>query len=265
MHHISCPLPPVQNANARAQNGQSNWVQTLAIIFIVMVSQAQAREAVDLELVLAVDISFSVDESEARKQRDGYVAALQSEEVVDAISSGPHGRIAVTYVEWADSSMQRIVAPWTIISGPKDADAFASKVRDAPFVQGHYTAIGSMVERALVLFEQNNADGLRRVIDISGDGPQNQGASLETARLRAAERDIVINGLPIISAKQDPWRPRVEVQIDNYYRNQVIAGPGAFVIPAHDFDDFKKAVLRKMILEIADNSNFGVVGNGMRP
>ncbi len=240
-------------------------ISIIVSIFIGFAGHSYARVAVDLELILAVDISFSVDESEARKQRDGYVAALQSEEVVDAISSGPHGRIAVIYVEWADSSVQRIVAPWTIISGSEDADAFAAKVRDAPFVQGHYTAIGSMVEKAMVLFEQNNADGLRRVIDISGDGPQNQGAPLETARLRAADRDIVINGLPIISEKQDPWRPRVEVQIDNYYRNQVIAGPGAFVVPARDFDDFKKAVLRKMILEIADNTGFGVVGNGMRP
>ncbi len=220
---------------------------------------------VDLELVLAVDISYSVDEGEARKQRNGYVAALQSKEVVDAIRSGPHGRIAVTYVEWADSAMQRTVAPWTIIASEANADAFAKKVHDAPFVQGHYTAIGSMVERAMVLFDINHANGLRQVIDISGDGPQNQGASLETARRRAADRDIVINGLSIISDQQDPWRPRVKVKIDNYYRNQVIAGPGAFVIPARDFDDFKKAVLRKMILEIADNATHSAIGNGMRP
>lgn len=220
---------------------------------------------VDLELILAVDISYSVDEDEARKQRNGYINALQSAEVVDAIRSGPHGRIAVIYVEWADSAMQRIVAPWTIIQSTADASAFAQKVHDAPFVQGHYTAIGSMVERALVLFELNRANGLRRVIDISGDGPQNQGADLETARQRAAGRGIVINGLPIISDAQDPWRPRVKVKIDNYYRNQVIAGPGAFVIPARDFDDFKKAVLRKMILEIADNATHSAIGNGMRP
>lgn len=222
---------------------------------------------VDLELVLAVDISYSVDEGEARKQRDGYVAALQNEEVVDAIRSGPHGRIAVIYVEWADSAMQRVVAPWTIIKSARDAAAFAKKVQEAPFVQGHYTAIGSMVERALVLFNQNLVNGLRRVIDISGDGPQNQGASLETARQRAAMSDIVINGLPIISEQQDPWRPRVDVKIDHYYRNQVIAGPGAFVIPARDFDDFKKAVLRKMILEIADNTPEGtpIHSRGMRP
>jgi len=231
-----------------------------------LLSTAKARDIdVDLELILAVDISYSVDESEARKQRDGYVAALQSKEVVDAIRSGPHGRIAVIYVEWADSAMQRTVAPWTIIASKADADAFAKQVHDAPFVQGHYTAIGSMVERAMVLFDVNHANGLRRVIDISGDGPQNQGANLETARQRAAGRDIVINGLPIISDQQDPWRPRVKVKIDNYYRNQVIAGPGAFVIPARDFDDFKKAVLRKMILEIADNAPHSAIGNGMRP
>ncbi|PHS25022.1 MAG: hypothetical protein COA84_08375 [Robiginitomaculum sp.] len=229
-------------------------------------STANARDIdVDLELILAVDISYSVDEGEARKQRNGYVTALQSAEVVDAIRSGPHGRIAVVYVEWADSAMQRIVAPWTIIQSEADATAFARKVHDAPFVQGHYTAIGSMVERSFTLFRANNANGLRRVIDISGDGPQNQGANLETARLRAADQDIVINGLPIISQSQDPWRPRVDVQIDQYYRNQVIVGPGAFVVPAHDFDDFKKAVLRKMVLEIADNTPYSNVGNGMRP
>ncbi len=237
-----------------------------AFVFLITGSPASvAAIDVDLELVLAVDISFSVDESEARKQRDGYVAALQSEEVVDAIRSGPRGRIAVTYVEWADSSMQRIVAPWTIIQSQADAAAFAKQVQDAPFVQGHYTAIGSMLERAMGLFATNNAKGLRRVVDISGDGPQNQGANLETARQRAAAQDIVINGLPIISEKQNPWRPRVSVEIDNYYRNQVIAGPGAFVIPARDFDDFKKAVLRKMILEIADNVVPSLTSRGMQP
>jgi len=243
---------------------------TLAICLYGLCPPAYSKDfakdlAVDLELVLAVDISYSVDEGEARKQRNGYVTALQSKEVVDAIRSGPHGRIAVIYVEWADSAMQRTVAPWTIIASKADAGAFAKQVHDAPFVQGHYTAIGSMVERALVLFDINHANGLRRVIDISGDGPQNQGANLETARQRAAGRDIVINGLPIISDQQGPWRPRVKVKIDNYYRNQVIAGPGAFVIPARDFDDFKKAVLRKMILEIADNAPHSAIGNGMRP
>ncbi len=242
------------------------YLLALSLCLYGLCSPALAKNmAVDLELVLAVDISYSVDEDEARKQRDGYVAALQSKEVVDAIRSGPHGRIAVIYVEWADSAMQRTVAPWTIIASKADADAFAKQVHDAPFVQGHYTAIGSMVERAMVLFDVNHANGLRRVIDISGDGPQNQGANLETARQRAAGRDIVINGLPIISDQQDPWRPRVKVKIDNYYRNQVIAGPGAFVIPARDFDDFKKAVLRKMILEIADNTPHSAIGNGMRP
>jgi Protein of unknown function (DUF1194) len=240
----------------------------LLILFLLCLpgkAAFSADQEVDLELILAVDISYSVDENEARKQRDGYVSALQNKEVVDAIRSGPHGRIAVIYVEWADSSMQRIVAPWTIIAGEKDAAAFARKVQSAAFVQGHYTAIGSMVERGIYLFAQNKARGLRRVIDISGDGPQNQGAALEAARQRAMDQDIIINGLPIIAEKQDPWRPRVDVQIDQYYRNQVIAGPGAFVIPARDFDDFKKAVLRKMILEIADNSTTGTVARGMRP
>ena len=229
-------------------------------------SPANARDIdVDLELILAVDISYSVDETEARKQRNGYVTALQSAEVVDAIRSGPHGRIAVIYVEWADSAMQRVVAPWTIIQSAADATAFAQKVHDAPFVQGHYTAIGSMMERGFALFNSNAAKGLRRVIDISGDGPQNQGANLQTARQHATQLDIVINGLPIISQSQDPWRPRVEVKIDQYYRHQVIVGPGSFVVPAHDFDDFKKAVLRKMVLEIADNTPYSPVGNGMRP
>lgn len=243
-----------QQFETKAQLVHIGYMKSLfCVVFIWLFSALPvwAITEVDLELVLAADISFSVDEEEAKRQREGYLAALTSEEVIDAILSGPKGSIAIAYMEWADGNSQRLVANWTQISSKADALAFAEIVRAAPFVQGRYTAIGSAIMACIDLIENNQFDGFRKIIDISGDGPQNQGKSLPVARALAAANNITINGLPVLPKDQNPWRPKVKVDVDQYYRDNVIVGANAFVTPANGFADFKEAILKKLILEIA--------------
>jgi hypothetical protein len=211
----------------------------------------QAEVEVDVELVLAVDISYSVDEEEARRQREGYVAALAHPDVIRSIQGGPLGRIAVTYVEWADAGFQRAAADWTIISTEEDALSFASVVAAAPLERGHYTAIGAAIADAVSRLENNGYTSPRRIIDISGDGPQNQGLPLETAHVRARDAHVVINGLPVISERAGRWVRPVEVHLDTYFDENVISGPGAFVLPARSEGEFRDAILRKLVIEIA--------------
>lgn len=206
---------------------------------------------VDVELVLAVDISYSVDEEEARRQREGYVAALASEDVIQSIQAGAYGRIAVTYVEWADSGLQRAAADWTIISSEEEALMFAATVAAAPFERGHYTAIGAAVADSVSRIETNGYSAGRRIIDISGDGPLNQGMPLAEAHELAREAHVVINGLPVISERVGRWVRPVEVHLDDYFEENVIFGPGAFVLPARSEEEFREAILRKLVLEIA--------------
>lgn len=214
------------------------------------VGKSVAGEPVDVELVLAVDISFSVDEEEAKRQREGYVQALTSDEVLSTILSGPHGRIAVAYVEWADAHTQIVRVDWSEIASRADAQKFAQKVREAPFQQGRYTAIGSALSKSVQMIADNDYAGLRKVIDISGDGPQNQGISLAVARAEASAHNIVVNGLAIKPKHADRWRPQ-KTDVAQYFRDFVIVGPSAFVIPVETPDHFKEAILRKMLLEIA--------------
>lgn len=222
-----------------------------ALLLLPGIARAQDRVEVDLELVLAVDISYSVDEEEARRQRDGYVTALAHPDVISAIEGGPLGRIAVTYVEWADASFQRAAADWTVIGSQADALAFAAVVAEAPLERGHYTAIGAAIADAVERIETNNYTAPRRVIDISGDGPQNQGLALAEARALADDARIIVNGLPVMSDRPGRWIRPVEVNLDAYFNENVVTGPGAFVHPARTADEFRAAILRKMTLEIA--------------
>jgi hypothetical protein len=219
-------------------------------------------EMVDLELVLAVDVSSSIDEVEARRQREGHVAALADPDVISAIQSGGYGRIAVVYLEWAEADFQRVVAPWTVIETEEDARAFAASLATAPFVSGRRTAIGAAIENSVSLIESNRFEGVRQVIDLSGDGPQNSGPSLAQARDRAETGMITVNGLPIQTARQNPFRPSVSIDIEAYFENQVIAGPGAFISPSNEHDDFVDALRRKLIIEIAGLDPVLFLGNG---
>ena len=229
---------------------------TLAVLVMSLAVASAARPAtavamsVDLELVLAVDVSGSIDEDEARLQRDGYVAAIVDPRVVAAIRSGVLGRIAVIYFEWAGERWQEPVVGWRLIHDRASAGAFAAELDRTPISVGPWTSISSAIDFAVPLFADNGFEGTRRVIDISGDGPNNTGRMAPTARDEAIARGIVINGLPIVNERFNISWASIP-NLDLYYRNCVIGGPGAFIVVAEDFRAFAKAIRRKLILEIA--------------
>jgi hypothetical protein len=213
---------------------------------------AAAQEVpVDLELVLAVDISGSVDETEALLQREGYMAALRHPQVIEAVEGGMFGRIAVAYVEWAGDHYQRTVLDWTLIDSSESAYGFADALGETPLVTAHWTSLSTAIDYAVPMFDDNGFEGFRRVIDISGDGYNNRGRSVEQARDEAVATGITINGLPIVNDRPNPWGGRPPVNLDLYYQNRVIGGPGAFIVVAEDYVAFAKAILSKLLLEIA--------------
>ena len=213
-------------------------------------SLAEER-AVDLELVLAADISGSMDLEEATLQRQGFVEALRHPEVIEAILSGPLRRIAVTYVEWAGEPHQTTLVDWTEIGDAGAAAAFAKAVEAPPVTTALWTSISTVIDYAAARFEDNGFRGERRVIDISGDGPNNRGAYVLDARDRAVAAGIVINGLPIVNDRPGPYGLAPLPNLDLYYEDCVIGGFGAFVVVANGFADFARAIRRKMLLEIA--------------
>lgn len=209
------------------------------------------RLIVDLELVFAVDVSSSIDEAEALQQRQGHVAALADPDVISAIQAGAEGRVAVLYLEWADADFQRIVAPWTVIETAEDARAFAGLLAAAPYISGRRTAIGAAIASSVDLIASNEFEGTRRVIDISGDGPQNAGPSLNEARAAADTGRVTVNGIPMQGGRQHPFRPPVNIDVARYFENHVITGPGSFVMASESHEEFVEALRRKLIIEIA--------------
>lgn len=205
---------------------------------------------VDLELFLAVDVSRSMSPAELEIQRRGYASALASDEVITAIQSGLLGRVALTYVEWAGEYGHRVVIDWTMIETAQEAQAF-SDLLTARFDSGmRRTSISGALEYATDSIATNTFHGLRRVIDVSGDGPNNQGGPVTRARDAAVAQGIVINGLPLMTREGSGQQWHLE-DLDTYYRACVVGGPGAFVIPVHDWSQFAIAVRRKLVLEIA--------------
>ena len=221
-----------------------------AVLLAAASPAARADTAVDLELVLAVDISGSVDEVEAALQREGYAAAIVHPAVLDAIRSGFLRRIAVAYIEWADHFQQAVVVPWRVIEDEATAHAFAERLAAAPYGRGRYTSISAAIEFAAPMFEGNGIEGTRRVIDVSGDGPNNSGRLAPDARDAAVAKGITVNGLPIVNQRMNRFGPPMP-GLDLYYRDCVIGGPGAFIVVAEDFASFAVAVRRKLVLEIA--------------
>lgn len=229
-----------------------------SIIFPISTSHGDQRDQnVDLELVLAVDVSGSIDEEEARLQRNGYVSAFRSPEVINAIRSGFKKRIAVTYFEWAGFDFQSPTIEWTVIFDEASAHAFAARLASIPIQTGPYTSISGAIDFAVPLFENNGFEGPRRVIDISGDGPNNSGRLVTLARQEALAKGITINGLPIINDRPSRFGRRPMPNLDLYYRKCVIGGPRAFLVVAENFQAFARAVRKKLILEIV-----GITPNG---
>ena len=209
----------------------------------------QAQETIDLELVLAVDISGSMDTEEQRVQRQGYVDALRHPDVIQAIRNGAYGKIAVTYVEWAGTEFQFVTVPWTIVEGAELAEQLAQQIAEVPLRRYRGTSISAALGFAASLFEESGYQGLRRVIDVSGDGANNMGPAVAPVRDAVVDRDIVINGLPlVIRPSAGGWDI---ADLDIYYADCVIGGPGAFVVPVRSISEFPDAVRRKLVQEIA--------------
>ncbi len=210
-----------------------------------------AAMEVDLELVLAVDVSGSMDAEEQAVQRQGYSEALLRPEVLAAIRSGPLGRIAVAYVEWAGTGAQAVVVPWTPIADAATAKSFVATLDDAPPGRRHGTSISGALAFAAPLFDGNGYEGPRRVIDISGDGANNMGPPVMPARDAVVAAGIVINGLPIAIRPSGGWFGLDGPELVAYYRDCVIGGPGAFVLPVTEAGPLAEAIRQKLVREIA--------------
>src|SRR6266480_2740645 len=192
--------------------------------------------AVDVELVIAVDISYSMDLDELAVQREGYAQAIVSKEFLQALKTGPKSKLAVTYFEWSASSDQKIIIPWRVVDGPESADAVAGEIMKTPVRRGSFTSISGAINFAMPLFDENPYRGLRRVIDISGDGPNNNGAPVPFARAAALEKGITINGLPIM-VKEPSYSTMDIDNLDLYYEDCVIGGP-LLTLSSSQFDPY---------------------------
>jgi hypothetical protein len=210
----------------------------------------EANASVDVELILAVDVSYSMDMDELAIQREGYAQAIVSKEFLQALKTGPNGKISVTYFEWAAATDQKVIIPWRVIDGPETADAVANEIMKTPIRRASRTSISGAIHFAMPLFDENPHRGLRRVIDISGDGPNNNGTPVTLARDAALEKGIVINGLPIM-VKEPSYSTMDIDNLDFYYEDCVIGGPGSFVVTIKDRDKFKEAIRTKLLLEVA--------------
>ena len=213
-------------------------------------AQDNEKPAVDVELVLATDISYSMDMDELAIQREGYAQAIVSKEFLQALKALPNGKVAITYFEWAASSDQKIIIPWRLIDGPETADAVANEIMKTPVRRASRTSISGAIYFAMPLFDQNPYHGLRRVIDISGDGPNNNGSPVTGARDEALSKGITINGLPIM-VKEPSYSTMDIDNLDFYYEDCVIGGPGSFVVSIKDREKFKEAIRTKLLLEVA--------------
>lgn len=225
----------------------------LAVLLLAGTAPARAGGSgidVDLELVLAVDVSYSMDTEEQALQREGYATAVVSREFLDALRLGPIGRIAVEYVEWAGDGEQKVVVDWRVIDGPQTAKAFADAVLGAPLRRVYRTSISSALLFSADQFDLNGYKGLRRVIDVSGDGVNNQGPPVALARDAVVERGITVNGLPLLLKRAASSALDVP-ELDVYYEDCVIGGPGAFVIPVQRMEEFARAIKTKLVMEVA--------------
>ena len=240
-------------------------VYLFTLVLLTLPSAAQDKKDVDLALALGIDISGSIDPDEAKLQRQGYVMAFRDPVIVKAILGGPNGRIAVAYYEWSDSWMQKLLIDWTLLDSEQSIAAFAQRLDEAPISIARRTSISGAIRYAIPLFGRSPYEPQRRVLDISGDGSNNDGGLVTDMRYEALKDKIVINGLPIMNDRPNPFGFPNEEDLDRYYLHCVTGGPRSFVEVARNFEDFPRAVRKKLLQEVADRGprrDFDVGGLG---
>ena len=224
---------------------------TILTFFVVPAETKNGATAVDAELVFAVDISYSMNSDEQRLQRAGYVQALKSKEFLDALQSGPLGKVAVAYIQWASSSDQDVLLNWSLVDSAESAQAVADKLGEAGYRRAQRTSISGGIDFGVHMFDNNAYNGARQIIDVSGDGPNNNGRPVTDARDEALAKGIVINGLPLVGIRSYLGPADIK-DLDIYYQDCVVGGPDSFMIPIHDTSAFVEATRNKLVREIAD-------------
>ena len=230
----------------------------LAILFCLGAAKASA-ETVDLAVVFAADVSRSVDDDEFKLQRQGYAAAVTDPAVLKAIAAGPHGAIAISFIEWSGEEEQQVVADWTVVRDGESAAGFAATLIQAPRSFAGRTSISTALDFSRAHFAKLKPAAMRRVIDVSGDGNNNAGRPILDARNEAIAAGFTINGLAIINAHPNPgYFAHVQPPggLPAYYRENVIGGPGAFLLVVQDFSTFREAITKKLVTEIAAARSF---------
>ncbi|MBS0526875.1 MAG: DUF1194 domain-containing protein [Proteobacteria bacterium] len=244
-------------------------MRVLVYLFILglfaLPSAAQDKKDIDLALALGIDISGSIDPEEAKLQRQGYVMAFRDPVIVKAILGGPNGRIAVAYYEWSDSWMQKLLIDWTLLDSEQAIAAFVARLDEAPISIARRTSISGAIRYAIPLFGRSPYEPTRKVLDISGDGSNNDGGLVTDMRYEALKEKIVINGLPIMNDRPNPFGFPNEADLDRYYLHCVTGGPRSFVEVARSFEDFPRAVRKKLLQEVADRGRPSDFDIGLGP
>lgn len=228
---------------------------TLLSVTAALVPAHARAETVDLLLALAADVSRSVDAQKFQLQREGYAAAVTNSRVLEAIGAGRHGRVAICYIEWSGAGNQKVVIDWTVIRDAESANQFASQLAEIPRAFADRTSISGGIDAAMAQMERAPFEAQRRTIDVSGDGTNNSGRDVTAARDEAVGKGVTVNGLVILTEQPLSWNAEHTNPtggLENYYRVNVIGGPGAFVAVAQDFASFGQAILNKLVAEIAD-------------
>ena len=226
----------------------------LVASLLVLGGAARAAEQVDLLLVLASDVSRSVDSRKFQLQREGYAAALSNPRVIDAIRSGPHGRIAICFVEWSGATSLKLVIDWTLVSDAASARRIGDQMLELPRSFADRTSISAGLEFSMAQLERSPFQATRRTIDVAGDGTNNSGRDINSVRDEVLAKGVTINGLVILSETPLPWNPEHTNPpggLDEYYRRNVTGGAGSFVMVAENHNSFGQAIVKKMIAEIA--------------
>jgi hypothetical protein len=230
----------------------------LLLLLLLLPTTAKSADPVDLLLVLAADVSRSINQPKFQLQREGYAAAIADKRVLEAITGGRHQRIAVTFVEWSGVSAQRVVIDWTLIDGADSARKFGDQLIELPRSFAERTSISGGIDFSMDLLSRAPYQAARRTIDVSGDGTHNSGRDVKLARDDAVAAGVTINGLVILSDRPMAWNPEHTNPpggLADYYRQNVVGGPGAFVVIAEDFNSFGQAIVKKLIAEIAEGGS----------